>query len=95
MHQEVPSKGDESVKNLHTETSSSCKTRLHPLPCKLDQDPLPSRGEPRIYDEEEEEEVVSLEHLSAMDVSSRQGTRLYNQVLRVGPSSLIMESSKS
>ena len=87
MYQEVPSRGDGPVQSLSTETSPSHKSPPHPLPCKLDQDPLLSRGEPIIYDEEEEEEVVSLEHLSAMDVSSRQGTRLYNQVLRVGPSS--------
>ena len=70
IHQRVPSEGDESIRNLHTRTSSSSRTRLHPLPHKLDRDPLPLRDEPRRYDEEGEEEVISLEHSNAMNVSS-------------------------
>ena len=95
MHQEVPSEGDESVQNLCTGTSSSYRTRLYPLPHKLDQDPLNPRNEPIRYDEEGKEPVTSPEHISTMSVSSHRGTRLCNQILGAGPSSWTVESIES
>ena len=95
MHKEVPSRGDELVQSLSSETSSSRRNCLHPLPYKLYLDHLPQRDEPRKYGKEEEGVVISPEPPSAKNVSSRQETRLYSQVLKARPSSQTTVSTES
>ena len=87
MRQEVLSIGDELVQSLGNETSSSHRSCLHPLPYKLSPNHLPLRDEPKRYGKLEEGVVISPGHPSAKNISSRQETRLYSQVLEVVPSS--------